>query len=267
MEALKYFVRSKPDGFVFKFFSPVHFLILAGIIAVSFLIVKNREYLKTEKGRKYKLALVLTLVAVQVANYSWFILSGNFTISDSLPLYTCRVAIYAMILTFITKNEVSETISIYWGIFGGIFGNLLPVLYFYHFPHITNFTYFLGHAAIVWSVVWFIAVTGYTFSRKNLVRMLAITNIFCIFINWFDFKVNGNYSYFTFSPVLTKFFQRFSPHVYDLIVIVIYNLLVLLIHFTGHSIQKRYQKNNEPGTRKDPKTDESNKVGDLELEL
>lgn len=239
MNELKYFFRGQFDGYVFKLFTPIHFLILGIMILGILLIVLNKKYLKTEDGRKFKKLIFAILLIEQISQYAWYFLAGTFTLGDGLPLYICRTAIISILIALATGKYKVESISVYWGLFGGVLASIVPVIYAFEFPHFTNFTYFIGHLFMVWSVTWFLAVEDYQFTKSGLISTLVFTNVFNVFVNWLNPLVNGNYSYFTFSPVLPDFFGSLDHRFYDLIVFMIYNLLILLIHFIGSKLQSK----------------------------
>jgi|GEM_PF-6035804 len=79
MNELKYFFRGQFDGYVFKLFTPIHFLILGIMILGILLIVLNKKYLKTEDGRKFKKLIFAILLIEQISQYAWYFLAGTFT--------------------------------------------------------------------------------------------------------------------------------------------------------------------------------------------
>ena len=245
MESLQYFFRGEYDGYVFKAFSPLHFAILAVMFLGIGLIVKKADYLRTESGKKYRRLLFTVLLIEQIMQYSWYFLVGTFTLGDSLPLYICRTAILSILLAFATGNRKTETISVYWGLFGGVLASVVPVIYPFSFPHFTNFSYFIGHLFMVWSVTWFIAVEKYRFTRPGLVFILIFTNLFNVGMYFLNPLINGNYSYFTFSPVLWEVFSQMDHRLYASILFILYNLLIFLIHCTGSYFQKPGSRNRK----------------------
>ena len=71
---------------------------------------------------------------------------------------------------------------------------------------------------------------GFKLSGRGLLSSLVFTNIFNLGVFWLNPRINGNYSYFEFAPVLESFFETLSRPVYVFVVFLTYNLLILLIH-------------------------------------
>lgn len=247
MEVLRYFYRGNWQDYVFPLFSPVHFLLLAMLVIGGSLIVHDRMKLRADPRQLLRKLLLGGLFVEQIAQYSWYYLAGTFTLGDGLPLYICRTTIPAIILSYLTKNYYVRTLSVYWGTFGGSLALLFPVIYPFYFPHITNFTYFLGHFVMVWSVIYFLAVEKYRFTTKGLTFALVFTNLFNYFVYRLNPLVNGNYSYFSYPPVFKDIFGKLPPTTYAIFVFITYNLLILLIHLIGCKVQA---KANKPGEGK-----------------
>ena len=239
IEAIRYFFRGAWEDYVFPFFSVEHFLLLGLLIVVSILIGVNRTKLGADPRHLVRKLLLGSLLLEQVSQYSWYFLAGTFTLGDGLPLYISRTTIIALILSYLTINYYFRTISIYWGTFAGILAVLFPVIYPFYFPHVTNFTYFFGHIVMVWSVVYFLAVEKYRFSKKGLFFALVFTNIFNYFVYRLNPLVNGNYSYFAYPPVFKDALGKLPSGQYSILVFVIYNLLILLIHLIGLKFQSK----------------------------
>lgn len=230
-DGLAYFFRGTWEDYQFPAFSPVHGLLLAFALAGILAIVHFRDALRRDDRRVLKKALLAGLLLEQVSQYGWYYLAGTFTLGDGLPLYICRTAILALILALVTDHGLIKGLAVYWGTFGGLLALLYPVIYPMHFPHITNFTYFGGHSIMVWTVAYLLAVEAIELTRRGLVFSLIFTNGFNLAVFFLNPYLNGNYSYFQFSPILPEVFARLPRMVYIIMVFALYNLLILLIHW------------------------------------
>lgn len=239
MDALRYFTRGAWEDYVFPLFSPVHFVLLVLLAAGGLTIFLRRDDLRASGKKTLRNLFLGSLILEQISQYTWYGLAGTFTLGDGLPLYICRTAIPALILAYTTRNYYVRTISVYWGTFGGFLALLFPVIYPFYFPHLTNFTYFVGHFVMVWSVIYFLAVERYRFTRQGLFFALIFTNLFNYFVYRLNPLVNGNYSYFAYPPVFKETFGGLPAQTYAIIVFVIYNLLILLIHLAGWLVQRK----------------------------
>lgn len=230
MKQLAYFFRGGWEDYAFRAFSIVHFLLLGLAFMGVVLIIKYRRELQRDSQGVLKKIFIGILLLEQVLQYGWYALAKTFTLGDGLPLYICRTAIIALILALTLNKPLVRSLAVYWGTLGGVLALLIPVLYPMHFPHITNFTYFVGHTIMVWAVIYIQAVEGFQLSGRGLLASLVFTNLFNLGVFWLNPRINGNYSYFEFAPVLESFFDTLSRPIYVLVVFLTYNLLILLIH-------------------------------------
>lgn len=230
MKQLAYFFRGGWEDYAFRAFSSAHFFLLGLALLGVVIIIKYRQELQRDPRELLKKIFLGILLLEQILQYGWYVLAKTFTLGDGLPLYICRTAIIALILALTTNKPLVRSLAVYWGTLGGILALLVPVLYPMNFPHITNFTYFVGHTIMVWAVIYIQAVEGFKLSGRGLLSSLVFTNIFNLGVFWLNPRINGNYSYFEFAPVLELFFETLSRPVYVFVVFLTYNLLILLIH-------------------------------------
>ena len=161
MKQLAYFFRGGWEDYAFSAFSSAHFFLLGLALLGVVIIIKYRQELQRDPRELLKKIFLGILLLEQILQYGWYVLAKTFTLGDGLPLYICRTAIIALILALTTNKPLVRSLAVYWGTLGGILALLVPVLYPMNFPHITNFTYFVGHTIMVWAVIYIQAVEGF----------------------------------------------------------------------------------------------------------
>ena len=88
----------------------------------------------------------LTIQAIQLfALYTWYLWQG-FPLYISLPLYHCRMAMFAVLLL---KNSRIKSYFAIMGVVGTYCALIYPVFDPYEFPHITGFSFLIGHYALL----------------------------------------------------------------------------------------------------------------------
>ena len=88
----------------------------------------------------------LTIQAIQLfALYTWYLWQG-FPLYISLPLYHCRMAMFAVLLL---KNSRIKSYFAIMGVVGTYCALIYPVFDPYEFPHITGFSLLIGHYALL----------------------------------------------------------------------------------------------------------------------
>ena len=116
---------------------PYYLLMLLAMVLLSYLSwrwYKNKIWRWT----------FLTFQAIQLfALYTWYLWQG-FPLYISLPLYHCRMAMFAVLLL---KNSRIKSYFAIMGVVGTYCALIYPVFDPYEFPHITGFSFLIGHYA------------------------------------------------------------------------------------------------------------------------
>lgn len=118
---------------------PVYFLMLGGLLLLTYLSFKY--YQNKAFQRVFKIMQVCQLIAL----YGWYFIN-NISLDNSLPLYHCRIAMLAILL-LPNGTKFKQYIGLL-GISGTVLAFSYPMLDAYDFPHITAFSFVLGHYAL-----------------------------------------------------------------------------------------------------------------------
>lgn len=246
MNALAYFFRTPMDpdsGLVL--FSTVHILMialmLAGCAAIYLLRTRIRKDARVHAWIKWTLFALLLIE--QIAFYTWFIVTGRFTWSESLPFYSCRIAMILVLVAFVTPAPRAKAVGIYFGLFGGFLALLLPDLFKYHWPHLQWICFFGGHDLLIWSAAFFLA-EGYAFTKESLRNALVGTAFFLLASDLANLLIpDANYAYLMEAPFLADTLRRHLGKVgYILFANLLYLVLILVIYALLHFVQARRAK-------------------------
>ncbi|MDO5027257.1 MAG: TIGR02206 family membrane protein [Tissierellia bacterium] len=243
MNFLKYFFRSQQDDFVFEQFGPAHWLLLLFYILGMAFIIKKSFGIDEKKNNKKFLAIMAKILLIdQIVLYSWQFGSGYFRLDLSLPLYHCRLAVWALIIGILLDDRMSKIIGAYLGFLGSTVAMSLPDLYSFAFPHYTNIQFFLVHILMGWIVVDFIFVEGLFVRKNELKRVLMILNSFNIFLLLFNISLRKiyediNYGYLLRPPVSVE--KVIPTELYIIAVFVLFNLVILLFYKLFNCLNRR----------------------------
>lgn len=240
---MSHFFRAETDGYVFKAFSPFHIITLItlflGILLLIYLYKNKRNLLKPISR-----VLFVILVIEQISLYSWYFLKLGFDPVQALPLYSCRIAMLAIIFGKLFKSDSLMLFGGYFGFPGGIVALGYPYLDAYSFPHLTNFTFFVGHLILTWLCT--IILLSKSEKKGQIKGMLIWVHIFLIITYFVDAYYGANYAYLFWSPVLTSTFDKLPHPVYVALIYVVYMLILLLTHL-GFKKLRSMKDNNKEG--------------------
>ena len=232
MEKIKYFFRSVPDETVFQTFSKTHFAILAVVLLGSLFIGFNREALREESFRsRLRWFFILALSIQQTVLYSWYAVTGFSDITESLPLYHCRVAILCTVWGLLTDKKIAKSVGCLWGGAGSIAALLLPNPDPFFLPHFSFWSYFLGHGILLWASLYFLFVEELTLEKSDLTRLLLLSNIFHLAVYFIDRVISANYCYLIAPPFrIAALEQPFFQALYTPAVFFLFNLMIIIFY-------------------------------------
>lgn len=238
MQLFQYMFRGEADGFVFPLFSPIHMIFIFSTILLLVGIISARGYMDAHPRvqRGIEIALGVTLLSIQAVYYFWYMYSGTYTLSDSLPLYTCRAASFIGPFALFTRNRILKIVSIYWG-FYAFFALLSPVLDAFSFPHITNFIFWSGHIGLVCmcaiQVFW---GEGYSFESSEFKAMMIFMAVYLTISYPIDMSLQGNYHFFVKAPLAAELLAKLPHHIYFVVVIGMYLLITYVTYALGRAV-------------------------------
>lgn len=244
MKHLYYFFRGISDNAVYDAYSPTHIILLFLTALISLYIYFNRESLrKPSADKNLKIFFIVMLSLQQAMLYFWYIFSGYFKITESLPLYHCRVAILCTIIGLISNRSIFKSIGCMLGSVGAVIALLIPNPDPFEFPHFTLLSYFAGHMILLWANMYVLFVQKFILEKKELLKTLMITNIFHLFVLGFDILTEANYCYLISAPFdLPLFHEPIIKMIYTPAIFILFNLAIILFYALTNIRQATLQR-------------------------
>lgn len=224
MKNIYYFFRSATDKNNFIIFGKLHLIILFIALFVSIFI-----FIMKTKNRILELFIGSTLIIQQLILYTWYFTSKYNLLKEGLPLFHCRIAIIFVGIGLIFNRKPLMKIGSYWGIFGSISALLLPGIDPFSFPHITQFSYFIGHLFLLWGSIYLLRVKKIGMSEIDLKNLLVFTTTYHLLMLMINTILNSNYAYMNSPPFYIG--DRLNPLIYSLTVIMIFNIVLCIEYF------------------------------------
>lgn len=237
MENIYYFFRGNPDINNFIVFGRIHLFILFIALLGIFIMFRNKS-----ENRKLELFMGYILVLQQVSLYVWYFTSNYNLLKEGLPFYHCRVAIIFIALGLILNKEKIMKIGSYLGIFGSILALLFPVLDPFSFPHITQFSFFIGHLFLLWGSVYLLFIKSVGMTELDFKRSLTFINVYHFSMLILNKILKSNYAYMAASPISIG--RGLNHSIYALIVIMLFNILIS-IEYTVVKFNNKVKSQNQ----------------------
>ena len=139
------------------------------------------------------------LQAIQlIALYSWYWIN-QFPLSESLPFYHCRLAMFVVLL-LPGVSRVKQYFAVL-GTFGTLAAFVYPVPDPYPFPHIAILSFIFGHLALFGNSLIYL-LKDYDASLLDFKRTLIITSSLNALIFVVNLMTGGDYGFLTKPPLL-----------------------------------------------------------------
>lgn len=230
---LNEFWKSTTDVSKFKLYSTEHILsllIIFFIIALIYFFRKNLRSFKCKKIIGYILST--TLFLQQSLLYIWYMDSDNFTLKESLPLYTCRISAILCIFMIVNGSHKLFDIVYFWGVGGASIALLNPDTSGFVFPHIMFVQFFVGHGCIFICIFFMIFVYEYTLDFNSLKNVFRWTLLYLILVGCINYLVDGNYSYLRAKPITGSPLDYLPPYPYYVPIFVSFVFLLFILLYT-----------------------------------
>lgn len=175
---------------------PISILWYAVMIALVLLSIWSS--LKYHDNPRFVKAFKWIQIAQRLMLYSWyFVFRIPFT--NSLPFYHCRLAMFAVV--FLPDKWRSKQYFALLGASGAVFALGYPVFDPYDFPHITSFSFLIGHyALLVNSLIYLMNHYDKTLLKKYMIVAYTFgLNLFLVGVNQ---VTGGNYGLLKSPPFI-----------------------------------------------------------------
>ena len=130
--------------------------------------------------------------------YSWY-WGNQMPLSESLPFYHCRIAMFVMLL--IPGTSKYKQYFALLGTFGATVALAYPLFDPYPFPHVTILSFIIGHVALLGNALLYL-FKNYEASVLNFKNVAVITFTLNALIWVVNLVVSGDYGFLTRPPLV-----------------------------------------------------------------
>lgn len=228
------------SGIEFRTFSNTHVLTLLSLIVINtlFLIVLK----KNDRLRKmFRYSTAVVLIIVELTFYIWEWRRGTFSVSTSLPLDICGMAMIFSIIVLLNGNKFLYQIIFFWGLGGATQALLTPDLYF-SFPHFIFLRFFFVHACIITTVLYFTIVEKYRPFPSSIWKAVVFSLGYLAVIGIFNLTFDSNYMYICnkpSDPTIIDYLGEWPLYILSLIGVGVCSMLICYLPFyIGDCLEK-----------------------------
>ena len=202
---------------------------LLSLLALTFYI-SYRYRDKVAYQRFIQILQALQLIAL----YSWY-WGNHMPLSESLPFYHCRIAMFVMLL--IPGTSKYKQYFALLGTFGATAALAYPLFDPYPFPHVTILSFIIGHVALLGNALLYL-FRNYDASLLNLKNVTVITFSLNALIGVVNLVVGGDYGFLNKPPLVGNFGQPLNY-------LIVSSVLVIAISLTAKLLELFLQQKSE----------------------
>ena len=173
---------------------------LAYSLMMALLLLSIYASIKYHKNPSFIKSMKILQLCQLAVLYSWYV-GFQLPLANSLPLYHCRLAMFAVV--FLPDKWPSKQYFALLGASGAVFALGYPVFDPYDFPHITSFSFLIGHyALLVNSLIYLMNHYDKTLLKKYMIVAYTFgLNLFLVGVNQ---VTGGNYGLLKSPPFISQ---------------------------------------------------------------
>ncbi|MBH0171558.1 TIGR02206 family membrane protein [Fictibacillus sp. 18YEL24] len=193
----------------FRMFQWEHVSLLVFIFFVSISMYGYR--IRIRKMHVWKKILITGLIVSESTYHIWAIHNDLWDLHIFLPLQLCSFNILLCVLLLLTDNRRLFAFVYLFGLTGAVQGLLTPELFQepWHFRFIQ---YFLAHAFIVWTALYYAIIKSYTISWQLLFQSFLWLNVYAVLVYVVDVAIDANYMFLLEKPSSASLMDFLGPY-------------------------------------------------------
>lgn len=169
-----------------------HVIYLLGISIILFLLFKFRTWIKEKSGR-VMLGILIFAVVQRIVSVSYYVLAGEFTVTDSLPLHICRAVCYLIIIQFFVKQKWLDQVIFYFGLFA--YASFIYPVDISPALHMLGISFFMLHSLIIVYPIIRYFTNGFVPSLKGAFQSAILFAVYLTGMQLLNNAIGSNYFY------------------------------------------------------------------------
>jgi hypothetical integral membrane protein (TIGR02206 family) len=201
------------DAAYLKPFDADHWVYIAVLAAVCFLLIRHKGFLR-EHRKRIGITVLVVSIFQQILLYTWYYFETGFHLSVSLPLHISRISTLLGMLYLITRNDRLMDILFYFSLFA--YGSFLYPLRVYAIEHVMGLSFLANHIITLLLPYYAHIAYGWKPSPASYLKAYFAFLVYFAVVLIVNPLVDGNYFYLKYRP----FFAEWPDLAYNAAVII-----------------------------------------------
>lgn len=188
-----------------------------------------------------RISIGLLLMLSRISLDCWYILTGEWSLSHSLPFELCSIASLVSGIMLLTKSRFLFRVFYFIAIGGALQAILTPALDF-GFPQYRYLQFFVDHTLLISAPLILIFFYQYRLRPIDILKAFIAINCIALIVFCINILTNANYMFLNEKPSSASLLDFLGAYPYYLlalegIVLIIFSLLYLFYKFIGRSLK------------------------------
>lgn len=220
----------------FEMWDKTHLLTLFIILIMLISIYFFRENLRPHRRIIY-VSVALVLLLSRISLDFWYVRTGSWDISLSLPLELCSIASLLSAFMLLTRNKFLVEVLYFIAIAGSLQALVTPELYF-GFPQYRFIQFFIDHFLLLLSPLLVIWLDNCKIKALSIIKAWLFLNGLALVVFFLNYLLQANYMFLMHKPSTPSLLDLLGEHPFYLLSLEIIALILFLIMYLPFSKQK-----------------------------
>lgn len=219
----------------FLVFSSTHLTTVGlgfGLLTILFLAARRSP--ATAQPLVRAVLAFFCLAAYGYSQYAWSTCQHELDLDNILPFHLCDIAAFLAGYALLTRKHWAQTLTYYWGLAATLQALITPALT-YTYPHLTFFSFFFHHFAIVGAALFIPLCDQWRPLRPwwtSPLRAFFCVNLYLLFAAIANAALGTNFGFVAHPPPNPSLIDHLGPWPYyifsfELIALLLFVLLTL----------------------------------------
>jgi hypothetical integral membrane protein (TIGR02206 family) len=219
-----------PERFVV--FSTTHGITVGlGLSLLLILLLGARRSTSTAQPLARAVLAFFCLAAYGYSQFAWSTCPHTLDLDNILPFHLCDIAAFLAGYALLTRKPWAQELTYYWGLAATIQALITPALTYTH-PHLTFFSFFLHHFAIVGAALFIPICDGWRPLHpwwKSPLRAFFSVNLYLLFAGLMNAWLGTNFGFLAHPPPNPSLIDHLGPWPYYILAFEVIALLLFLL--------------------------------------
>lgn len=214
----------------FEMWDQIHLITLLIMLILLVVVYIFRRHFRPYRRTIY-ISLAFLFLLSRLSLDFWYIYTGHWKLSSSLPLELCSISSFLCALMLLTRHKFLVEVLYFIALSGSLQALVTPELYF-GFPQYRYLQFFLDHFLLLLSPLLMIWLEDVKIKAFSIIKAWLFLNGLALLVYMLNKLLQANYMYLMYKPSTPSLMDYLGDHPYyllslEVIALVLFSVLYL----------------------------------------